>query len=107
MAWRIVMFFMTVLVYAQTGEKTYVVRGQVVDRFTGKPLPGVEVTLSKNDLAPLTEPVVSDEQGWFAFTGLPAGEYFLGALLNHTVVYYGEYHSNPGWLDTARTGPGI
>jgi hypothetical protein len=107
MAWRIVMFFITLLAYAQPGEGTYAVRGQVVDRFTGKPLPGVEVTLCKKGLAPLTEPVVSDDQGRFVITGLPAGEYFLGALLNHTIVYYGEYHDAPGWLDLVRTGPGI
>jgi hypothetical protein len=107
MAWRIVMFFMTVLACGQTGEKTYAVRGQVVDRFTGKALPGVEVSLSKKDSEPVAEPVVSDEQGRFAFTGLPAGEYFLSTLLNHTVVYYGEYHNDPGWVYIARTGPGI
>jgi hypothetical protein len=107
MAWRIVLFFITVVASAQTGEGTYAVRGQVVDRFTGKPLPDVEVSLIKNDLAPVAEPVLSDEQGRFAFTGLAAGQYILGALLNHTVVYDGEYHNRPGWLDTVRTGPGI
>lgn len=56
------------------------VRGRVVRLYNGKPVPGVTITVvsgegTEPDVAPVT-----DDEGWFALDGLPAGEWLLRAL---------------------------
>lgn len=54
----------------------------VVQEAHAKPLKGVSLALRSVDGSQISDSTLSDEQGFFNFEGLPAGQYFLKATFN-------------------------
>ena len=76
------------------GARTGVIVGQVVDGTTGDPIANALVRLTMPRVAPEQpgtprDRVMTDDEGRFFFTDLPAGEYWLGASREGYVA--GEY----------------
>jgi hypothetical protein len=96
------------LAHGQAGPERYSLHGRLVDRFTGKPLSGVEVTIGYVWYGSAAEPVVSDKDGRFTFADLQPGEYILGAILNHVALRDGERRTDKivEW-HSYLVGPGI
>ncbi len=109
MPWRLLLFCWAALAYAQPQNQRYSLRGQVVDRFTGAPLAGVAVTIEGVGFSKAAQPVLSDADGQFTFEGLEAGEYVLGAILNHVPVRDGELRIENKMIEwhSYLVGPGV
>jgi hypothetical protein len=82
--------------------RRFTLSGTVVDGVGSQPMPGVEVSLQTEKWKAVSDSAVSDAQGRFAFTGLPAGEYILSAEVSgFGTVRYGEA-PDPGWVGAVR-----
>jgi len=82
--------------------RRFTLSGTVVDGVGSQPMPGVEVSLQTEKWKAVSDSAVSDAQGRFAFTGLPAGEYILSAEVSgFGTVRYGEA---PDPMGRRRTG---
>ena len=88
---------------AQAGSgKRFTLSGTVVDGASNRPLAAVEVHLQLHWVA-VGNPVMSDAQGRFAFTGLAAGEYILSVQGSFGTIIYGEA-PDPGWVSDIQVG---
>ncbi|RUM90906.1 MAG: hypothetical protein DSZ26_01725 [Thermovibrio sp.] len=67
-----------------------VVKGQAVDS-NGNPIPGAVVELyNKNDRTVYDEKVVTDSSGYFTFTNVPPGDYYLVVKVDGYEIYSQE-----------------
>ncbi|HUB83946.1 MAG TPA: carboxypeptidase-like regulatory domain-containing protein [Bryobacteraceae bacterium] len=74
----------------RAGSKLFTLSGTVVDG-ANQPLAGVALSLQGNGQDAAKDPAISDAQGRFAFSGLPAGDYHLWAEgSDFASVPYGE-----------------
>jgi protocatechuate 3,4-dioxygenase beta subunit len=86
-------------------EKRSVLRGQVVDGVSGRPMAGVALGLEDSDWKMAASTIAADAEGRFSFQGLRAGEYILSATrADFGKVYYDEL-PEPGYVQVIRIKP--
>jgi hypothetical protein len=69
--------------FAQAPQANFRISGKTVNAVTGQPLARTEVLIGKAEQFDATlQKVLTGDDGGFAFTGLPAGKYLLGAQRN-------------------------
>jgi len=66
---------------AQAQQNFGTVTGRVIDKATGKPMPGVDLTLLRNRDSALVKGTTTDDSGRFSLTALPFGRFFLRAAM--------------------------
>lgn len=65
-------------VHGAPPSETYTIKGRVEFK-SGEAVVGAELALTRNGYEEVTDPVLSDSNGDFVFTGLPKGTYILSA----------------------------
>lgn len=91
------------IVSAQPNASRFSLRGRAVDE-NGRPISALQIALWDDKWKAVAEPVTSDADGRFVFTGLDESRYILGATLHGETIFYREL-PNSGSVVTTPTGP--
>jgi peroxiredoxin/protocatechuate 3,4-dioxygenase beta subunit len=75
------------------------VAGEVVDKFTGKPLDGIHVSLLSTSGEQISTGIERGDEGRFRLTALPEGEYTLSVSIN----FGGQLHDERITLEAGQT----
>ena len=86
-----VLLVLSAAIAASAQQHSYAISGQVI-LDNGAPVGNAEINISLHGFDEVLDPVLTDSQGRFSFTGLPAGQFILSAHRNDLgFFFYGQY----------------
>jgi len=86
-----VLLVLSAAIAASAQQHSYAISGQVI-LDNGAPVGNAEINISLHGFDEVLDPVLTDSQGRFSFTSLPAGQFILSAQRNDLgFFFYGQY----------------